>query len=184
MGIAQASVVHDDDKLNERIGFIHNNLETDAIAEQFIQGRELYVGVLGNHRLKTLPIWEMTFENLPEGVPRIATSKIKWDIAYQKEVGVMTAAAKDLPDDLSNKITRMCKRAYRILGLSGYARMDLRLTEDGQVFLLEPNPNPDLSLDEDFACAAEATGVEYNQLIHNIITLGRSFHAGWKLAEE
>jgi D-alanine-D-alanine ligase len=182
VGISQASIVHDDTKLAERVAFIHENIETAAIAEEFIDGRELYVGVLGNQRLRTLPIWEMQFKKLAEGAPMIATAKVKWDVAYQKEVGFATGAA-DLPPETADKIFSMCKRAYRILGLSGYARMDLRLTDEGQVFLLEPNPNPDLSLDEDFANSADSIGIKYEKLVQQLMNLGLRFHAGWKQIE-
>ncbi len=176
VGIAQASVVTTDEKLAERVRFVHEKLGTDAIAEKYIEGRELYVGVVGNHRLQTLPIWEMVFENLPDAAPRIATERIKWDPAYQSKSGIKTHAATDLPDGVEDRMRKLCKRVYRILGLNGYARMDFRLTEDGQVHLLEPNPNPDLTHDEDFAESAKAAGIPYDRLIHRILNLGLRFY--------
>ncbi|MFQ5430630.1 MAG: D-alanine--D-alanine ligase, partial [Phycisphaerae bacterium] len=145
--------------------------------EQFIEGRELYVGVIGNERLRTLPVWEMIFDNLPEGAPRIATSKIKWDAKYQKKVGLKTHAAKDIPDGVTDRIMRVCKRAYRALGQSGYARMDLRLTENNEIYLLESNPNPQLAYDEDFAESAHAVGIDFEQLLERIIRLGLNYHS-------
>ncbi len=176
-GIAQASVVHNDNALTERVQFIHKKVGTAAIAEQYIDGRELYVGVLGNDRLQTLPVWEMSFKSLPEDAPRIATAKVKWDAKYQKKVGVETGPAKDLSDDLRQRIVKLCKRAYRILGLSGYARMDLRLTESGDFYLLEANPNPQLAYGEDFAESAEADGISYEQLLQRILNLGLRYRA-------
>ena len=180
IGIAQSSVVTNDQKLLERVELIHRQVGTDAIAEQYIEGRELYVGVIGNQRLQTFPIWELVFGKLPDDAHRIATEKVKWDIAYQKKVGVDTKAAEDLPDGLTDRIRRLCKRAYRILGLTGYARMDLRLTDDGRVYLIEANPNPQISYGEDFAESAEYMGVSYEQLIHRILNLGLRYRAQWK----
>lgn len=177
MGIAQASVVTNDDRLKERVEFIHESVQTDAVAEEYIEGRELYLGVLGNRRLQTFPIWEIRFENLPENSHWIATAKVKWDLAYQKKFGIRTGAAKNLPDGIEDRVRKLCKRVYRILGLNGYARMDFRLTEDGKIYLLEPNPNPDLTLNEDFAESARLAGVEYEDLIQRIASLGLRYRA-------
>ena len=176
LGIAQASIVSADDKLAERVEFVHSHLGTDAIAEEFVEGRELYVGVLGNRRLETFPVWEMVFEKLPDGAPRIATAKVKWDLEYQSKSGITTRAATGLPNGTEDRIHKLCKRVYRILGLSGYARMDFRLTEEGRLYLLEPNPNPDLALDEDFAESAHAAGMSYEKLIQRIVNFGLRYH--------
>lgn len=178
VGIAQASIVHNDEKLEERVRYMHELAEDDVIAEQYIEGRELYVGIIGNQRLETFPIWEMQIPNLPAGAPHIATEKVKWDLGYQERSGVVTAAARDLPDGLDQRILRMCKRAYRILEQTGYARMDLRLRDDGRVFLIESNPNPQLSFGEDFAESAEAAGLSYQRLLARIVSLGIRHGAG------
>jgi D-alanine-D-alanine ligase len=177
MGIAQASFVTSDEELKQRVDFIHDNLQTDALAEEYIEGREFYVAVLGNHRLKTFPIWEFQFGNLPEGSQRIATAKIKWDLQYQKKLGIKTDAAKDLPEGAEDRIHNLCKRVYRILGLNGYARMDFRLTEDGKIYLLEPNPNPDLGRGEDFARSALMAGFKYEDVIQRVLNLGLQYQA-------
>jgi len=171
-GISQASVVSSDEKLKERVEFIHARLRTDAMAEQFIEGREFYVGVLGNNRLETYPVWEIHFRNLPEGAQAIATSKIKWDADYREKLGVMTAAAENLPPGYDQLLSKLCKRVYSILGLCGYARMDFRLAADGKIFLIEPNPNPDLGRQEDFAESAKAAGVSYEDLVQRVLNLG------------
>lgn len=181
VGISQASVVYNDEKLKDRVAFVHEQLRTDAIAEEFIEGRELYVGVLGNKRLQTLPIWELHIKKLPEGAPHIATEKIKWDLGYQERSGVMTTAANDLGDELSQRIHRLCKKVYRILQLTGYARIDLRLKPDGRVFVLEANPNPQLAYGEDFAESAHAAGLDYERLIQRILTLGLGYRAEWQI---
>ncbi len=170
-GIAQTSLVHDDEKLAERVAFIHKRLGTDAIAERFIHGRELYVGILGNTRLQCFPIWELLFTNMPDEAPRIATQKVKWDAAYQKKHGIMSDVAKGLPADQVTRIQQICKRIYRILELSGYARIDLRLDTEGRVYVLEANPNPQLAYGEDFAESAERAGLDYDALIQRIVNL-------------
>ena len=171
-GIAQASLVTNDEKLAERIAFVHDQLGTDAIAEEYIEGRELYLGLMGSTRLQTFPIWEMRFSKLPDGAPRIATERVKWDLAYQKKHGITTGAATDLPDHVAERIRKLSKRVYRTLGLTGYARMDFRLTAEGKIFLLEPNPNPDLAKDEDFAESAKAVGMSYEKLIGRVLGMG------------
>ncbi len=179
VGISQASIVNSDEKLAERVRYVHEKVNSDAIVEQYIEGRELYMGVIGHHRLETLPIWEMSFEKLAEGAPNIATEKAKWDLDYQERVGLTTGPA-DLDEETRGKVIRLCKRVYRILELSAYARVDLRLTEDGTIYLLEPNPNPDLAADEEFAQSAASVGIDYEQLIQRVLNLGFSYQAGWK----
>jgi len=180
MGISQASVVTSDEKFAERVAFIHEHVGTDALAEQFIEGRELYVGVMGNRRLQTLPVWEMVFRNMPENVPHIATARVKFDEEYQKRHGITTLRAENLPEGAEHRIQRICKRVYRALSLSGYARMDLRLRDDGAVFVLEANPNPNLEYGEDFAESAEVRGINYDALLDRIIQLGLSYRAPWR----
>jgi D-alanine-D-alanine ligase len=180
VGIAQASLVQDDAQLAERVRFIHESLATDAIAEHFIDGRELYVGVIGNRRLQTLPVWELTSTRSAEGAPLIATAKTKWDVEYQKKAGIKYARADELPDGVQAKIDRLCKRAYRNLNLTGYARMDLRLTPEGKLYLLEANPNPNLSHGDEFAESAEMVGIGYPALLERIVNLGLAYRAQWQ----
>jgi D-alanine-D-alanine ligase len=181
VGISQKSIVYDDDHLVDRVEFIHRKVGTDAIAERYIDGREFYVGVMGNVRLQTLPIWELTFTNLPEGAEPIATSRVKWDYGYQKRVGVKTRQAGDLDESQAHRIIKLCKRVYKALGLTGYARMDLRLNGEGQVYLIEANPNPQLAYGEDFAESAHAIGIDYGELLTKILALGLSYRAAWAL---
>jgi D-alanine-D-alanine ligase len=180
IGIAQASIVHDHAHLVERVEFVHSQIGDDAIAEEYIDGRELYLGILGNARLETFPIWELNMDKLPDGVPRIATARLKWNIKFQEKYDILTGEAKDLPPGTAERIRRIGKRIFRLLRLSGYARLDFRLREDGEVFLLEANANPDLSSDEDFALSAQAAGLSYEQLIKRILSLGIRYHASWR----
>lgn len=170
-GIAQASVVYDDESLADRVVRVHESVGTDAIVEQFLDGREIYVGVLGNQRLETFCPWELAMENLPEGAPFVATEKVKWDVGYQERVGLVTGPAS-LDDALARRLVHDAKRAYRALEQSGYARMDFRVTEDGRAYLIESNPNPDLSFGEDFAKSAEHDGLGYTDLLGRLVTLG------------
>ncbi len=172
IGISQASVVENDEKLKERVTFIHESIGTTAIAERYIDGRELYVGILGNQTLQALPVWELFFTNMPEGSKRIATDRVKWSVKYQKKYGIDSGAAKDLPEAVAEKIQHICKRAYRALELSGYARIDLRLDEAGNVWLLEANPNPQIAKGEDFTDSAAKIGIGYEAVIQRILNLG------------
>lgn len=180
LGISQASVVHSDERLADRVQYVHEQLGSDAIAEEYIAGRELYVGVIGNQRLQTFPVWEMVFRKMPEHLSHIATARVKWDLAYQKKYGIITRAARDLEPAVCERISKLCKRVYRALSLSGYARMDLRLAEDGRVYVLEANPNPNLSYGEDFAESAEQVGISYEALLRRIVNLGLCYQAPWK----
>ena len=170
-GISQASVVENTEQLAKRVHFIHENLGTAAIVERFIDGRELYVGVIGNERLETLPVWEMSFDKMPDNRWRIATERVKWSTQYQKRHGIMTDKA-DLDPALAERIHRIARRAYRALDLNGYARIDFRLDEEGRPQVLEANPNPNLAYGEDFAESAEVHGVSYERLLDRILTLG------------
>ncbi|MCH2179037.1 MAG: ATP-grasp domain-containing protein [Mariniblastus sp.] len=180
LGITQSSIVYDDEKLFDRIDYVHAETQTDALIETYIEGRELYVGVMGNRRLTTLPVWEMVFKNAPAGMPQIATSRVKWDLEYQKKLGIDTVAAEGLDPSTEQRILKTCKRVYRALSLSGYARMDLRLSDDGKVYVLEANPNPNLSFGEDFSESADKVGVSYQVLLQKIITLGLNYQAEWR----
>ena len=172
IGISQASVVENEDKLEERIRFIHESIGTDALVESYIEGRELYVGVLGNRRLKALPIWELGFDNMPEASRKIATERLKWSLTYQRKHGIASGPVRELPEGLGPRIQKLCKRVYNVLCLSGYARIDLRLTESGQVYVIEANPNPQIARDEDFANSAREGGLDYGPLLQRIVNLG------------
>jgi D-alanine-D-alanine ligase len=171
-GISQASIVDTDEKLAERVAFVHERLGTAAIAEQYIEGRELYVAVLGNNRLRVLPVWELNFGTM--GGQAIATEKVKHDPAYQERVGIVDGPAKDLAPELRARIQRTAKRIYRTLGLDGYARIDFRLAADGALYFIEANPNPEIAKSQEVAMAAQHAGLDYPGLLHRILALGIS----------
>lgn len=180
-GISQNSIVNSHDALIERVRFVHDTIGTDALAEEFIEGRELYVGVVGNKQLQVLPIWEMFFRNMPDDVAHIATARVKWNTRYQKKHGIDTGAAQDIGDDQRVRIERICKRVYRALNMSGYGRIDMRLKPSGDVYVIEANANPNLEYGEDLAESAESAGISYEKLLTRIVNLGRSYEAPWQL---
>ena len=170
-GISQASVVNSDERLTERVAFIHERVGTAAIAEQYIEGRELYVGALGNDRLRVLPIWELEFGNMPRGARHIATEWVKHRTDYQERRGVLQGPAEDLRPEVSSHIRRLVKRICRTLDLDGYARIDFRLSVDGVPYFLEANPNPEIAKSQEFAQAALYDGMPYAELINRILAL-------------
>jgi D-alanine-D-alanine ligase len=172
IGISQASVVEDEAKLRERVQFVHESVATDAIVEQYIEGRELYCGVIGNQRTMALPVWEMTFEKMPDDQHRIATERVKWSAKYQKKMGIDTGEAKDLPDGMADRIQHIARRTYKVLQLSGYGRIDLRLDATGGIHVLEANPNPQIARTEDFAASAAKAGLPYPALLQRILGIG------------
>ena len=171
-GISQASFVESDEQFRERIAFIHESHDADAIAEEYIAGRELYVGLMGNLRLTVFPIRELIFREVPPDEPKIATYRAKWDEEYRKRWGLQNRFAEKLNPALLEHIEQTCKRIYRLLTIDGYGRIDLRLTEKNEVYFIEANPNPILAEDEDFAQAAGKAGLPYPQLIDRIIRTG------------
>ena len=180
LGIAQASVVEDAARLKERIEFVQEQIGSDALVEEYIEGRELYVGVMGNDRLTRLPVWEMVFGSMPDTLAAIATRKVKWDKRYQTKYGITTRAAEDLAPAVLTRLDKLSRRIYRALGLSGCARMDFRATADGEVYALEANANPNLEAAEDFAESARAAGISYPELLERLMSLGMSYRAEWR----
>jgi D-alanine-D-alanine ligase len=172
LGIAQASFVESDDQFRERVTFIHEKHDSDAIAEEYIAGRELYVSLMGNMRLTVFPIRELVFREVPPDEPRIATYRAKWDEEYRKRWGLQNQFAEGLEPALVAQIEQVCKRIYRLLTIDGYARIDLRLTATNKIYFIEANPNAILAEDEDFALSAGKAGLPYAQLIDRIVRQG------------
>ncbi len=176
LGISQASIVDDDGKLEERVAFIHQNIGTGALVERYIDGRELYVGVLGNRRVQIFPVWELDLSKMPDEAKRIATERVKWSRTYQNKYGIRSGEAQGLPEGVPEKIKEIARQIYGFLGLSGYARIDLRLDPAGDIYVLEANPNPQIAKREDFADSAERAGLSYEALLQRILDVGLRRH--------
>ena len=170
-GISNASIVHDETKLRERVEFIHRTTQAPAIAEEYIEGREIYIGVMGNERPRTLPAWELSIEGRNSDEPLIATDRVKWDPDYQKQIGLKTGPAR-LSKALAQRLAQLSKKIYGLLGMNGYARLDYRLTADGRAYLLEANPNPQIARDEDFAQSARHARIGYEELLQQLLSFG------------
>ena len=171
LGIAQASIVDGDEKLAERVRFIHESIETDALVEEYIEGREFYVGAIGNERVRVLPTWELDFGKLAEAGEPIATARVKHSPGYQKKHAIDIRRAEGLEPAVESQLRRTTRRVYRMLELDGYARVDYRLTVKGELYLLEANPNPEIAEKEEFASAAAAAGLSYKALLARVISL-------------
>ena len=171
LGISQASFVENDAQFKERVEFIHETMGLDVIAEEYIAGRELYVGMAGHQRLEVFPVREMVFARVDDEDPKIATYKAKWDETYRKKWGIKNRFAENLSAETTRHLEKFCKKIYRALCIQGYARLDLRLREDGQIYFIEANPNPMLAKDEDFALSAQKAGLAYPALIQKILNL-------------
>jgi D-alanine-D-alanine ligase len=171
LGISQASFVENDEQFKERVAFIHESHDADVIAEEYIEGREIYLSLMGNLRPKVFPMRELVFREVPPNEPRIATYRAKWDEEYRKRWGLQNQFA-ELEPALVRQIEQIGRRIYSLLTIEGYARLDLRLTADHKLYFIEANPNPILAADEDFAQSADKAGLPYPQLIDKIMRLG------------
>jgi D-alanine-D-alanine ligase len=168
-GIAQASFARDEGEAIERVKFLHERFEGDVMIEEYIEGRELYVSVMGNRRLTVFPPRELFFEKLPDDAPKFATQKAKWDDTYRKKWGIKNGPAAELPEGVGTKLDQMARTAYRVLKIRGLGRIDVRLTPGGEVVVIEANPNPSLAREDDFAQSAAAAGTDYDALIQKIL---------------
>lgn len=169
IGIAQASVVEDDASLKQRIEFIHTKYHQAAIVEELVEGREVYVGLLGNDDLEVLPLTEMTFGEPETGDYRVATYKAKWDEDYRKKKKIKNVFAKGVSEALTVRIGEICSTAFHALWLQDYGRVDVRLAHDDEVYVLEVNPNPFIAAEHEMAEAAAKSGLKYNAFIQRIV---------------
>lgn len=168
-GIARASFAKSEEEALERARFIHEKFHCDALIEEYIEGRELYLSVLGYKKLTVFPPREIFFEQMPDDEPKFATFKAKWDEAYRKKWGIKNGPARELPAPLPEKLARIARKVYRVLKIRGLGRIDVRLTPAGEVVIIEANPNPSLAADEDFAQSALAAGIDYDALIQKLL---------------
>lgn len=169
VGIAEASIVSTDGCLRKRVEYVHGRLECDAIIERFVPGRDLTVGVWGGRRLDVLPVWETVYG--PRCKHRVSTERIKWHLKHREEMGVESRRA-DLDASTEKRAQKLARATCEALGLFGIARVDLRLGDDGELYVLEANPNPDLDFDEDFVRSAAAADWTPPQVLERIVHLG------------
>lgn len=173
-GIAQMSLAETEQDGIERVKYLHSKFDCDVIIEEYIEGRELYVGVYGNNHLTVLPPWELFFKQVPDDVPKFATYKAKWDEKYRKKWGIKSGPAKGLSEAEEARLGKMVKKIYKLLQLEGYARIDLRMRPNGEFVFIEANPNPSIVKTDEFATSAKAAGIEYPDLIAKLIHLSLS----------
>ena len=171
-GIVQNSFCENQNSCLERVKFVHDKLNTDALVEEFIEGREIYVSILGNNKLKVLPLRELKFTEFPDDKPKFATFKAKWDKEFRKKWGIKFVFADDIEETLFKRISRISRKVYRSLGLTGYGRLDLRLANNNDIYVIEVNPNPSLSNDDEVALSAKRIDIPYDQLIQKIVDFG------------
>lgn len=176
-GISKLSFAENEKEALERLAYLNEKLEVDAISEEYIEGREFYVSVVGNEKLQVFPPRELLFKKVPEGEPRIATFKAKWDLGYRKKWGIESAHAQELSEPMRSKIDYSAKKIYKLLGMKGYGRIDFRLKESGELYFLEANPNPALSREDDYPQSAQRAGVSYPDLLTKILNLALSREA-------
>lgn len=168
-GIAKASFAKSEEEALERARFIQEKFHCDALIEEYIDGRELYLSVLGNRKLTVLPPREIFFHDVPEDTPKFATFKAKWDDTYRKKWGIQNGPATELPAGVDEKLARLARKVYRVLKIRGFGRVDVRLTAAGEVVVIEANPNPSLACEDDFAQSAATAGLPYDVLIQKIL---------------
>jgi len=171
IGIDAGAVVASVKELMERIHYIHESFDCPALIEEYIEGREIYGAVLGNDKPEGLPLVEMDLSNLPEGTPKIAGTEVKWEKdsdAYKK---TRSAVAVDLDEETTQHLQQTAVAAYQALQLRDYGRIDMRLTPEGKIYVIEANPNPWLSSGAEFAMAAKKSGRSYADLMQDIVDL-------------
>ncbi len=174
LAIAKASIVHNEEKLIERVKYINQKIGVDAIVEEFVEGREFYVGVMGNYKIKTLPVWELKFENVERPEKELYSNRAKWNNKYRDRKGIKTEHAQ-LDDEVVKRINHICKKAYKHLNLNGYARVDLRMNSNGDIYIIEVNPNPNIAREDEFATSAKFEGKNYTSLLTDILRLSKSW---------
>ncbi len=176
LGLSKASIVSNEEKLNERVAFIHKKIGVDAIVEEFISGREFYIGVLGNYRMDVLPVWEVFYEKSEQPEKEFYSRSAKWNEKYRQRKGIDSGKAK-LSPELEKKIQDISKRTYKVLGLNGYARIDVRMDENENIYIIEANPNPNIAMDDEFAESSYATKTwDYHKILQKVINLGISWN--------
>jgi D-alanine-D-alanine ligase len=178
-GIRRASIVRGAAALERRVAWVHRHCGHDAIAERYVDGREVTVGLIGNRQPRCLPLWETHFDGVPEGAPRIVTERIKWNLGHRRARAVHSGPARRLARGTAREIAALARRAWRVLRLSGFARIDFRIDEGGRPWLIDVNANPDVDFHEDFARAAAHAGIPPHALLQRIVDLGLRYRPHW-----
>jgi D-alanine-D-alanine ligase len=178
IGIEFNAVVSSIRELMERIDWLHANFDSPVLIEEYVEGREMYVGVLGNDNPIALPVVELDLSKLPEGRPRIAGAEVKWGKGSRAYRDTKSAVPDDLPEDTVSLLQTTALAVYQALELRDYARIDMRLRPDGRVAVIEANPNPWLASKAEFAMAARKAGRTYTQLIEEIVDLAQARYGG------
>ncbi len=172
IGIDAAAVVNGVKELMERVQYVQNEFDSPALIEEYIEGREIYAAILGSYeRTEVLPLVELDLSQLPEGVPRIASRDVKFERDSEAYKLTKSRMVEDLDEATTQKLSETAVAAYRAVKLRDYGRIDMRLTAEGEVYVIEANPNPWLSSKHEFAMAGRKSGRTYTELIKSIIEL-------------
>ncbi|MGH9398863.1 MAG: D-alanine--D-alanine ligase family protein [Thermoanaerobaculia bacterium] len=174
IGIDATSVVGSVKELMEKIHYIHEEFDSPALIEEYIEGREIYAAVLGNENAEVLPLIELDLSRLPEGMAKIAGKEVKWEKETEAYKVTKSAPVEDMDEETTQRLEEKALAAYRALKLRDYGRIDMRLTASGAVYVIEANPNPWLSSGAEFAMAARKSGRTYTQLIGEIVDLAKA----------
>jgi D-alanine-D-alanine ligase len=174
IGIDASSVVGSVKELMEKIHYIHEEFDAPALIEEYIEGREIYAAILGNESPEALPLVELDLSRLPEGTPRIAGKEVKWETETEAYKVTKSAPVEDLDEETTKRVCDTAIAAYQALKLRDYGRIDVRLTEKGEVYVIEANPNPWLASGAEFVMAAKKAGRSYTQLISEIVDLAKA----------
>ncbi|HST77768.1 MAG TPA: D-alanine--D-alanine ligase [Verrucomicrobiae bacterium] len=174
LGIDQGSVVDSVKELMQRIHYVQEEFDSPALIEEYIEGREIYVGVLGNLRPEPLPLIELDLSRLPAGMPKVAGTEVKWEKDSEAYKVTKSSPAEDIDEKTTELLTKTALNAYQILKLRDYGRIDMRLTPKGDVYVIEANPNPWLSSDSEFFMSVKKSGRSYADMIKEIIEFASS----------
>jgi D-alanine-D-alanine ligase len=173
LGVHDTSIVSDYKSLLSRISFIHNEVDDAAIVEEYIDGREIFAGFLGNNPPEPLPLVEIDFSELPVAYPRIFSREAKFDVGSPQYNGTSLVVAEDVPPETSSRVVTAATESIRALGLADYGRVDIRLAPDGLPYVVEVNANPYLEQSGAIATAAQEAGISYTELVNRILDSAR-----------
>ena len=171
LGIDKDSVVTSVKDLMQRISYVQEEFDSPSLIEEYIEGREIYAGILGNQRPEVLPMIELDLSRLPANMPRVAGTEVKWEKDSEAYKVTKSAPAEDLDEETTKKLSKTALAAYQLLKLRDYGRIDMRISAKGDVYVIEANPNPWLSSDSEFFMSAKKSGRSYAEMIGEIVDL-------------